>query len=51
LTLDEVEGQTLTVLVSFYSYSDYAAKYATYTAANAVYGSTDYTYVVRNPLL
>lgn len=50
LTVDEVEGQTLTIFVNLYTYSQYEAKYATYTAAGAVYGSYDYTYVTRNPL-
>lgn len=50
LTVDEVEGQNLTVFVTLYTYADYADKYATYNAAATVYGSYDYTYVTRNPL-
>lgn len=50
LTLDEVEGQSLTVFVNLYTYSQYEAKYATYNAAATTYGSYDYTYVTRNPL-
>lgn len=50
LTVDEVEGQSLTVFVNLYTYSQFEAKYATYNAANTVYGSYDYTYVTRNPL-
>lgn len=51
LTVDEVEGQNLTVFVNLFTYTDYANKYATYNAAATVYGSFDYTYVTRNPLL
>lgn len=50
LTLDEVEGQNLSIFVTLYTYAMYEAKYATYTAAATVYGSYDYTYVTRNPL-
>lgn len=49
LKLDEVEPQSLGIVYSVFSYSYWSGKYATYTAASAVYGSNTYDYSVLNP--
>jgi hypothetical protein len=49
LKLNEVEPQSLGIVYSIYSYSYWSGKYATYTAASAVYGSNTYDYSVLNP--
>ena len=49
LVLDETEAQSLDIVFTVYSYSYWSARYATYTAASAVYGASTYDYAVNNP--
>lgn len=49
VTLHETEPQSLDIVVTFYSYAYWQAKYASYDAANAVYSAGTYINAVRNP--
>lgn len=49
VTLHETEPQSLDIVVTFYSYAYWQAKYASYDAANAVYSASTYINAVRNP--
>ena len=51
ITLNEVEPQSLDIVITFYSYAYWQSRYASYDAANAVYGSGSYINAVRNPPL
>lgn len=48
-TFHETEAQSLDIVVTFYSYAYWQAKYASYDAAAAVYGASTYINAVRNP--
>lgn len=49
LVLNEVEAQSLAILFAVFPYSYWSARYATYSAASAVYGSGTYQYAIDNP--
>lgn len=51
LTFNETEAQSLGVVIAYYTYAYWQARYATYTAANTAYGSGSYINAVRNPPL
>lgn len=49
LTVDEVEAQTLDIVLALYSYDYWAGKYATYADAVTAYGTGTYLNAMKNP--
>lgn len=49
IAFNETEAQSLAVVINYYTYTYWQARYATYTLANAAYGSGSYINAVRNP--
>jgi hypothetical protein len=51
VTANEVEPQSLDIVITFYSYAYWQSRYSSYTAASTVYGASTYIDAVRNPPL
>lgn len=49
LSVDEVEAQTLDIVLALYSYSYWAGKFATYADAQTAYGTGTYLNAMKNP--
>lgn len=49
LTFNETEAQSTGIVIAYYTYAYWQARYATYTAAGTAYGSGSYINAVRNP--
>lgn len=49
LTVDETEAPGIDLVFSYYTYSYWQSRYATYTLANTAYGTGTYIDAVRNP--